>query len=332
MSTRPEVTAATELYPRVAIDAALGRVSSQGLWLLFSLDQYGWRAEFDAIRVLVGARIERLPRFGEHAALLALGQLFASVDKLWRLVYAVRANRAGRDFLSDVDGYLRSGYKVDRRLKELEQISGAEWAALLVTPGERAIRDHLAAVGATATEIDARVAFAAELPALVETNVRELQRYFEQGAARSGPLDRMPSLRDVDNRHRHGAPVVYHDCSPTDVGWIDAGDPQPDVGTGDTTGVIVTPPADDGAAFISLFAHDFRDDARAPERGVRVGRARTTSHPGPPHLARAAAAWRSARGHRRVRTVTLARQGLERHLLTPTAESQHPNCAVLHLT
>ena len=46
-----------------------------------------------------------------QAPLLAFGHLFALTDKLWRLVYAMRSHREGREFLNLADGYLAAGYK-----------------------------------------------------------------------------------------------------------------------------------------------------------------------------------------------------------------------------
>jgi hypothetical protein len=251
-----EVTPATGPYPADAVAAALERISSQGLWLLLSLDRYGWRAEYDAIRVMVSARIERYEHFAEHGPLIAAGHVFALVDKVWRLVYGMRALRAGREFLNKTDGYLAGGYKQDRKLKQLAEITADEWRELLDPPSEEAIREHLGAGGAPDDEVAARVEYAAALPTLIATNMRELQTFFEQEEATTGPRAKAFSLRELDSRHRHGAPVVYHDCSPTETEWIAVYEPREGDHRGDTVGVVMLPPDERGAAFISLFKHD----------------------------------------------------------------------------
>ena len=250
------MTRATDRYRSDAVADALNRISSQGLWLLLSLDHYGWRVEYDAIRVLLAARVEGEETYAEHAPLLAMGQLFALVDKLWRLIYAMRAHRAGREFLNDEDGYLRSGYKLDKRLAELEHITPKEWRDLLGVPSDEVIRQQLSESGATVEEIETRVSFANELPQLIATNMRELQHYFEQEDALAGPRPKMFSLREVDGQHRHGAPVVYQGCSPTDTGWRAVERRDEDLHRGDTVGIVMLPPDDAGAALIALFKHD----------------------------------------------------------------------------
>jgi hypothetical protein len=91
-----DLTPASTLYPPEAIAATLESISPQGLWLLLSLDQYGWRVEYDAIRIVLGgAPTDDGGHYRQHAPLLALGHHFALTDKLWRLVYGMRAHRAG---------------------------------------------------------------------------------------------------------------------------------------------------------------------------------------------------------------------------------------------
>jgi len=248
-------TRGTTLYPRAAVEEAATRISSQGLWLLLSLDHYGWRAEYDAIRALLAVRGEEPSHVGEHAPLAALGHLFALVDKLWRLVYGIRAHRAGREFLSKDDGYLAGGYKLHPKLRQLADIDPDEWSALLGVPSPDMIRDHLGASGEPSEEIAIRIAFAKELPALIATNMSELLQYFERQETTTGPVPTTFSLRQFDDRHRHGAPVVYHDCSPADVGWVSVRHREGDHRS-DTVGVVMTPPDEEGRAYIGLFKHD----------------------------------------------------------------------------
>src|SRR4051794_17090311 len=95
-----DVTPVTTMYSAEVLNAALARISPQALWLLLSLDRYGWRIEYDAIRVvLANEPSDGATHYRQHAPLLALGHHFAMTDKLWRLVYGMRAHRADREFL-----------------------------------------------------------------------------------------------------------------------------------------------------------------------------------------------------------------------------------------
>ena len=246
----------TALYPADAVEAALGRISSQGLWLLLSLDQYGWRAEYDAIRVVLDGRPADAEHYAKHAPLMALGHLFALTDKLWRLVYGMRAHRAGREFLNVEDGYLTGGYKFHKKLAELQTITEEEWATLLSLPSETEIRVRLVAVGASEDDIATRIGFAKELPRLLATNMRELNQYVGEEETITGPRETTYSLRGLDGQYRHGAPIVYHETSPTDTGWRAVDERTADDNRGDTVGVVMLPPDDDGAALINLVKYD----------------------------------------------------------------------------
>lgn len=255
--TSGEFTGPTERYPADALEDALRHISSQGLWLLLSLDQYGWRAEIDVIRRLVGSDGVPDPgdRINEHAPLVAVGQMFALVDKLWRLIYAIRAHRAGREFLNAEDGYLAGGYKLHKKIDQLRSITVDEWRELLAVPPEADIAGHMATVGATSEELANRITFARELPGLLATNMTELAGMFDRDETIAGPRDMSFSLRELDDQYRHGAPVVYLDCSPSTSRWIGV---LPD--TGDTpdelVGMIMMPPDQNGAAFIARVACD----------------------------------------------------------------------------
>ena len=127
-----ETTPATALYPADGIAEALERISSQGLWFLLSLDHYGWRAEHDAIVYLLARLKDGADDHAtEHSALIALGQVFAQVDKLWRLIYGIRAHRAGGEFTNETDGYLAGGYKLHKKIESLASLSPEEWRDLL---------------------------------------------------------------------------------------------------------------------------------------------------------------------------------------------------------
>jgi hypothetical protein len=269
---RVELTQATKRYPPDAVAAALDRISSQGLWLLLSLDTYGWRAEYDAIRAVLDAQPgDEATHYAEHAPLLAFGHLFALTDKLWRLIYGIRAHRAGREFLNVGDGYLTAGYKFHKKLEQLQAVSVEEWEQLLGIPGEATIRAHLAEMDADDAEINSRVALAASLPELLATNMRELNQYVECRPAIAGPRDTTATLRELDGQYRHGAPVVYHDCSPTLSNWVAIDERAADDNRRDTVGLLMSPPDDDRAALIPLVKYD--DEMTAGLRNVSTAMA-----------------------------------------------------------
>jgi hypothetical protein len=252
-----DVTPASALYPPEVVAAALTRISAQGLWLLLSLDRYGWRVEYDAIRVvLAGTPVDDGGFYRQHAPLLALGHHFALTDKLWRLVYGMRAHRAGREFLNVADGYLTGGYKYHAKLAELQKITAHEWATLLSIPSEAEIRANLAATGAGEDDVGAYLHFAAHLPPLLVTNMQELNQYVGEEPTIAGPRDTTLSLRALDGQHRHGAPIVYHESSPTETGWEAIDARTADDHRGDTVGIVALPPDENGAALINLVKYD----------------------------------------------------------------------------
>lgn len=251
-----ELTPATTLYPAPAIATALERISDQGLWLLLSLDQYGWRAEYDAIRVILDAPAPTGSRYADHAPLYAIGHLFALTDKLWRLIYGMTAHRAGREFLNEEDGYLAKGYKFHKKLERLQLIDENEWRTLLSIPSADEIRTHLETAGATDDDVQVRQNFAIELPGLLVANMRELNQWVAQEQTIAGPKDETDSLRAIDGQYRHGAPALYHDCSPTDADWVAVDERTAADHHGDTIGVVMGPPDASGAALINHVKYD----------------------------------------------------------------------------
>lgn len=254
-----EMTYASDRFPQDVVDRVLaeGRISAQALWLLFSLDQYGWRVEQDAIRLLLeGDPRDDVEHFRQHAPLLAFGHLFALADKLWRLVLGMRAHRAGREFLNVENGYLKPGYKFHARLAELLEVTEDEWRALLSPPTDDEIRAFLGREGASPDEIVARIAYRDGLPSVMVENVHQLHCYVEEAPAIAGPRDTTYSLRGTDGQHRHGAPLVYHDCSPTETGWRAVDHGTASETRADTIGIIMSPPDETGAAHINLFKYD----------------------------------------------------------------------------
>jgi hypothetical protein len=252
-----DTTPPTGMYSPEVLNAALMRISSQGLWLLLSLDRYGWRIEYDVIRVVLESEPpEGGEYYRQHAPLLALGHHFALTDKLWRLVYGIRAHRAGREFLNTDDGYLTSGYKYHRKLAELGAIAADEWATLLAIPSDEVIRATVAGAGGTGDDAEAYVQFAHKLPPLLVMNMQELNRYVGEEPTIAGPRDTTMSLRALDGQHRHGAPVVYHQTSPTESMWTAVDERTAEDHRGDTVGLIAMPPDIDGRALINLVKYD----------------------------------------------------------------------------
>jgi hypothetical protein len=248
-------TLATDAYPPEAVGLALTKISSQGLWLLLSLDHYGWRAEYDVTMRLLAEVDGEHGHFAEHGPLVALGQVFGQVDKLWRLVFAIRAHRSGHEFMNEEHGYLAGGYKLHKKIAQLAAIEVAEWSEILQVPPEQQIRAEMTTEGASPEEIKLRVDMAEELPGLLATNMREIQEYFDSESTVAGPMAKTATLREIDDLYRHGAPAVYHDCSPTESGWVNVRPLEGD-SIAETIGLVMTEPDSDGASFIPLFKHD----------------------------------------------------------------------------
>jgi hypothetical protein len=264
------ITRQTTLYSKAAIEAGLEQFPSQALWLLFSLDHYGWRAQADtAYRLLSG-----LPRdpadlelhLIEHAVMEALDQLFKAVDKIWRVVAGIRAHREGKSFLDPDVGYCAYGGDVAKKFSQLAELTPADWGGLLRVPSDDTISQLLAEQGGEAEEIASRVAFAHELPALCATNMAEIGSFFRRPPTGHPQRETGASLRDLNNTYRHGDRLLYEDCSPTDSGWIAANLPQSqdptyglrteELSRFGTVSVLIDPPDGMGQAFIGSMPYD----------------------------------------------------------------------------
>ena len=86
--------------------------------------------------------------------------------------------------------------------------------------------------------------------------MREIRQYVGEDEAVAGPRESTHSLRALDGQYRHGAPVVYHTCSPTQTGWVAVDVRTAEDQRGDTVGVVMLPPDEHGVALISLVKHD----------------------------------------------------------------------------
>lgn len=127
-------------------------------------------------------------RSEQHRPLAAVGQMFAIVDKLWRMAYAIRAHRAGKEFLNEEDGYLAGGYDLKKKIEQLAAISEDEWRALLDVPSEEVIREQLDAADASPTQIAERLDYAARLPGMISTLMRHSARTRRNATSRTSCL------------------------------------------------------------------------------------------------------------------------------------------------
>lgn len=272
MSGAPEPTPTTTLYSRDELETALARgVSSQALWLLISLEEYGWRTEVDMISRLLHPADHQSPHADAHSRLLAYGLLFAGVDKLWRLTAGVKALRAGGEFLNETDGYLRHGGRLAESLEWLTAISEAEWAEIVRAPDASTILRVLTDRSASGARVVEMTAFAEQLPAELCRFAQELRDVtFAKSPAQSLARATTFDMRELDNRLRHGAPVIYHECSPTDAGWRPAVSGETDIE--ETVGIIMSPPPlEGGPAYITLFKTDAEMDQGLMDDAVKFG-------------------------------------------------------------
>jgi hypothetical protein len=105
-------TPRTQLYNAQVLERGLETFEREGLWLLLSLQHYGYRAHADVAAVLVGNAEAAIlgDDFGdhlrEHRAMPGLEELFLALDQLWRLIAGIRSHRDGDGFLA---GYRRHG-------------------------------------------------------------------------------------------------------------------------------------------------------------------------------------------------------------------------------
>lgn len=277
----PRPTPRTTIYSEDELRAALATgISSQALWLLISIEHYGWRAEFDMISRLLCPADGQPTHAHDHARLQAYGCLFLAVDRLWRLVAGVQAFREGREFLNKTDGYLSHGGNLMKSLDRLVGVTEVEWAEIVAVPDSARILSVLTARSASSDRVVEMTSFAEGLPAQLHRFARELRETtFAKTATTSSARPASVDMRELDNNIRHGAAIVYHDCSPTEAGWNPAAEDRVDLD--DTVGIITDPPAAvGGPAYIPLFKTDevmdmglIRDAAKFGEviRRIAIG-------------------------------------------------------------
>jgi hypothetical protein len=79
-------------------------------------------------------------------------------------------------------------------------------------------------------------------------------------------------MRQIDNRLRHGAPVIYREFAPTMSSWVPVTSDDRDIDG--TVGVIMAPPPGVGdPAYIVLFVADEGMGERLLEAAVKFGEA-----------------------------------------------------------
>jgi hypothetical protein len=197
---------------------ALSVFGRNDLWLLISVVHHGWRAHADMVHLLVGERPlkdatdEEWHAF-EHRSLAALEEIFLLVDQLYRLVSGIRSHLAGEDFLT---AYCSRVPDLKAAYDELSTLSTGDWEAILPLPDRGELvrcLEKLKVPGEIAAEM---LQLSLDLHGLCAKNMVEIAVFFERVPS---PVDGVTncSLRDMNNRYRHGTRILYGDCDPLDV-------------------------------------------------------------------------------------------------------------------
>ncbi len=212
-------TSRTPHYTREVIERGLQKFDGRALWLLLSLNHYGWRAHADLVHTLFAelplADQDPAAHEIEHRTMAVFDHFFVLVDEIWRVLEAIRARRNGGDFLK---AYCQGGFNLKSKYEELARLSPKDWAAILALPDEDAVRQVLAQSGAAEHEIAQRLTFLRDLPNLCVKNMQEVVGFFERPMLPEGREGY--SIRDVNNQYRHGVRVFYEDCAPEESAWI----------------------------------------------------------------------------------------------------------------
>jgi hypothetical protein len=254
-------TARSEYWNPTFLDHALDAFSPQALWLLLSLERYGWRAHADLAHGLLtnrpsGASPPIDHHYFQHRVMAAVEELFLLLDQFWRTVAGIRAHRRGREFLA---AYCLHEGSIHRQFENLLALSGDDWSGVFKTPTDTEI---IAACRGDEDGAASWIASADETRRLLPTNIEEVCALFERPReVIGGPTD--VSLRDANKRYRHGSRMVYENCSPTESHWIAA---NPGSGAGlltprhdldsasraETVNVLMEPPDRGRATFAAI--------------------------------------------------------------------------------
>lgn len=217
-------TPKTEIYSSEFLEKALEVMEPQAVWLLLSIDHYGWRAHADLAHSLIGSGPpepgpdDMAQHHFEHRVMGAVEELFLLFDQVWRLVDAIRSHRSGSRFL---ESYCSHGGNLARKIELLGRMDEDEWAELLRTPTDEEIRDQGAWSPGLADDGDWWVEYKSEVLRLCVVNMGEITAFFDRPQS---PIEGFveTSFRDTNNAYRHGTRILYEDCSPADSGWISA--------------------------------------------------------------------------------------------------------------
>jgi hypothetical protein len=205
-------------FPSDFLERALRTFERNGLWLLLSIVHYGWRAHADMAYLLVHHRpTEAAPdeewHLFQHQALAALEEVFLVVDQLYRLIRATRSHVDGRDFL---EAYTRQVSSLHTAYAELAKLSAEEWADLLPLPESGALVKCLGEMGVPGDLAAEMLELSESLHGLFVTNMQEITVFFER-APSPIPGKTNYSLRDTNNKVRHGTCILYRDCDPVEL-------------------------------------------------------------------------------------------------------------------
>jgi hypothetical protein len=219
----PELPATprTQLYNAEALERGLETFEREGLWLLLSLQHYGYRAHADLAALLVGdTQADDLgDDFGEHhrehRAMAGLEELFLALDQLWRLISGIKSHRDGEGFLA---GYRRHGDNIANEFAALQALTEDDWREILGIPPEEQLDYQLRERGVNdPNDLAHAHELAADVLATCVRNMQEVGVFFVRTDPIAGLAGR--SLRDINNAYRHGTQVVYEDCSPEEIPW-----------------------------------------------------------------------------------------------------------------
>ena len=217
MPDSPELPATprTALYSPQLLEIGLEKFGREGLWLLLSLQHYGWRAHADMAAYLLGDAdpLELGEHHFEHRAMAGLEELSLLVDQVSRMISGVRAHRAGEDFLA---GYRRHSRDVATELEALRQLTEDHWRVLFGMPTDEELSAVLEEHGPL-EDVDRTRELCNEVLATTVRNIEEISVFFVRTDPDAGQQG--PTLREIGDAYGHGTQVVYEDTSPEEIPW-----------------------------------------------------------------------------------------------------------------
>lgn len=237
------------------LELGLERFEREGLWLLLSLQHYGWRAHADIAALLVcdADPLDVGEHHFEHRAMAALEELFLLLDQIWRVMSGIDSHRAGNHFLV---GYRRFGRDIATEFATLRAMTEDDWRQVFGIPADDELPTVLAERGAAA-DLDTARELRDDVLTTTVRNMEEVASFFFRTDPVEGRQGR--SLRDINNAYRHGTQVVYEDTSPEEIPWR-AANPEHEQGMlvaatdvdtlarDDTVNVLLEGPDEDGHA------------------------------------------------------------------------------------